>query len=167
MEVRDARPEDAPAIASVARASWHAAYDDLLGADVVDRTIDEWYGHKSLRDQVGTGAFLVAVADGEVVGFGQGGPDEDGDAYLPRLYVHPDHWGAGVGTRLLGTIAGRLLADGHERIALEVFAENDVGRTFYEGHGFEVVERTTETIGGREADILHMAAPLSSLADLD
>ncbi|ELZ12241.1 GCN5-like N-acetyltransferase [Halovivax asiaticus JCM 14624] len=37
---------------AVARESWHAAYDDVIGAETVDRTIDRWYALDSLADQI-------------------------------------------------------------------------------------------------------------------
>lgn len=164
MQLRDATPADAEAVAAVARASWHAAYDDVLGPEAVDATVDDWYDPDDLREQVHDGVFLVAEED-EVVGFAQGGParEPERDAFLPRLYVHPDRWGEGVGTALLGAVAERLLERGHERIRLEVFAENDVGRGFYESLGFEEVDRVAETFHGAEVTTLYLECDLADL----
>ncbi|WP_247729657.1 GNAT family N-acetyltransferase [Halovivax limisalsi] len=54
--VRDARPDDAATIQHVARESWHAAYDDIVGAETVDRTIDRWYALDSLADDIADAA---------------------------------------------------------------------------------------------------------------
>lgn len=173
MDIREAAPDDAPAIAAVARASWHAAYDDLLGAETVDATVDDWYDPEALREQVSreNAVFLVAVVDGSVVGFTDAGPagdnDPHADAFISRLYVEPDRWGAGIGTELTAAVARRLRAAGHETVWLEVFAENDAGKSFYEGAGFERVGATEETFGGTTLQTLSLAAPLASLAALD
>ena len=39
--IRPARPEDAEAIRETALASWHAAYDDLLGERTVEEIVEE------------------------------------------------------------------------------------------------------------------------------
>ncbi|MFB6221782.1 MAG: N-acetyltransferase family protein [Halolamina sp.] len=183
MRVRDAAPADAEAVATVARASWHAAYDDLLGAETVAATVDRWYDPPSLRAEIaaadgaertgdsatsanGPSFFLVAEGDGEVVGFTNAGPSGENapaDAFISRLYVHPDRWGAGVGSALTGRVARRLRDAGYERVWLEVFAENDVGRGFYESRGFERVGSAAEQFGGAERRTLHLATELSAL----
>ena len=174
MEIREATSADADAIAAVAGASWHAAYDDLLGSEIVAETVDSWYDVESLRagirEAAGAGAacFVVAAVDGEIVGFANAGPardrqaDPDGpDAFLSRLYVAPDRWGEGIGTDLLASVTRRLRDAGHERLRLEVFAGNERGRSFYGSQGFERVGSETETFGGREVETLQLSARLS------
>ncbi|GAB7093160.1 GNAT family N-acetyltransferase [Halolamina litorea] len=178
MEIRDAVPSDASTVAAVARESWHGAYDDLLGPETVARTVEEWYAPESIREEIGTAAaggsacFLVAVDDGEVVGFTNGGaardwasdPD-DPDAFLSRLYVAPGRWGEGIGTRLTAHLARRLRAAGHERVWLEVFAANERARAFYTSLGFTRIGHVTETFGGTDVATLHLAAPLDAVVD--
>lgn len=181
MELRDAAPADAEAIATVARRSWHEAYDELLGAETVDTTVDRWYDPESLRETTRGAAaadseltrektvFLVAERDGSITGFTNAGPasdsesDPDADAFLARLYVHPDHWGAGIGTALTGRLARRLRDAGYERVWLEVFAENDPGREFYESLGFERIGSQRETFGGTELTTLQLAMDVTAL----
>lgn len=176
MNVRDAKPEDAAGIAAVARASWHAAYDDLLGADTVEETVDSWYDADSLRAEIqeteeGVGCFLVADADG-VIGFANAGPargwegDPAGpDAFFSRLYVAPDSWGEGIGTKLTATVARRLADAGRKRVWLEVFEANERGRSFYESVGFERIGSVTETFGGRDVTTVHLSAPVPALVE--
>lgn len=181
MDVRDARPEDAEVIATVARASWHAAYDDLLGPETVDATVAEWYATDSLRAEIRQiaedhgGVFLVAVAndpadDGDVVGLANAvpasGDDPPADAFFSRLYVLPDNWGEGAGFDLTTAVRRRLLDVGHDSVWLEVFAENEVGRSFYEGLGFERFDAVDETMGGTTLTALHLRASLTKVAGL-
>lgn len=181
MELRDASPADAEAIAAVARASWHEAYDELVGAETVDSTVDRWYDPESLRETIAAAAgadsavtgeetvFLVAEREGAIRGFANAGPAPDSengpeaDAFLARLYVHPDHWGAGIGTALTRRLARRLRDAGYERVWLEVFAENDPGRGFYESLGFERVGSERETFGGTELTTLQLAMDVTAL----
>lgn len=185
MHVREASPADAEAVARVARASWQAAYDDLLGREAVDATVDEWYAPERLRAELeratettGT-VFLVAEPDTDgvagddppVVGFANAGSartdDDPAEAFFSRLYVHPDRWGDGAGTALTGAVGRRLRDAGFETVWLEVFAANDVGRSFYESLGFERVDAVEETFGGTTLTTLHLRAPVSVLIDRD
>jgi ribosomal protein S18 acetylase RimI-like enzyme len=175
MQIRDATPDDADRVATVARASWHAAYDEVLGAATVDGVVDEWYDAESLESQISEtddtdAAFLVAVADGELVGFANGGPareydsdPDEPDAFLSRLYVHPDVWGKGHGSRLAGRLARRLDDAGYERVWLEVFEANERAYGFYEALGFEQVGAVTETFGGTDVTTAHLAVDVSTL----
>ncbi|WP_440763820.1 hypothetical protein [Natronorubrum sp. DTA7] len=67
--VRDATPGDAASVREVARESWHAAYDEFLGADRVERITDEWYAVADLEGTITDAAerndvrFLVAAPE--------------------------------------------------------------------------------------------------------
>lgn len=163
MSIRPATPEDAPAVRRVARASWHAAHDHAVGEETVERVIDEWYATEDLRESIAREdrPMFVATSD-EVVGFAQGGPSEDGpaDAVVGRIYVHPEHWGGGHGSALLERLFERLRAAGHESVWLAVVADNEVGRSFYDGHGFEIHEARTVDLFGREVEDVVMVRML-------
>lgn len=177
MRIRDAEPADADRVAAVARASWHAAYADLLGSETVETVVDEWYARESLREQIrraeGTDtAFLVALVDGELLGFTNGGParnhendPDEPDAFLSRLYVHPDGWGEGIGTALTARLARHLAETGHERVWLEVFEANERAKGFYEALGFERIGAVTETFGGTDVTTVHLATAVATLVD--
>lgn len=195
MHVRDADRDDAETIASVARASWHAAYGGFLSEGEIDATVDEWYAPETLRRHIAAaGAFLVAEADGDDetdegggtdgkgAADGDGGADGDdagrllgfahvryapevGNVVIRRIYVHPDAWGEGVGTALLGAVARRF-ADDHEQLSTVVFAENEVGLSFSKRHGFEMIGQQTTAFGGEEHDERIVVADLDDLAGL-
>jgi ribosomal protein S18 acetylase RimI-like enzyme len=140
--IRPARTDDVTAIRTVARSSWHAAYDDFLGPETVDRTVDEWYALDSLRAVIEDSEHVVSVAedrDTAVLGFAHVGqsPEDDGLSELYRIYVRPERWGEGIGSRLLADVTERVT--GYDRLGLSVFTENEVGIEFYEREGFERV----------------------------
>lgn len=151
VEIGTATPDDAVAVQRVARESWHAAHDDVVGPDVVETAIDEWYDPESLAASMDRddGRFLVARADGILVGFAQAVlGDEDDPAYLARIYVAPERWGEGVGTDLLDRLERWLREAGADRLRLAVMADNEVGNAFYEERGYRVVdERETDLFG--------------------
>ena len=142
MSVRSATEADADAIQQVARESWHAVYDSILGPDRIDAKVDSWYDPERLVNDDITDPhrpFFVAVAEESVIGFVEAVPDEsDGDkAHLYRIYVVPEYWGRGVGSSLLEHIETTLKERGFVHLELSVLAENDVGVGFYESSGFD------------------------------
>ncbi len=97
--IRPGTPEDADGAARVHVETWQAAYAhalpvDQLAALTVDQRAPGW------RRWPPT---FVAEEAGAIVGFIDVGAsrDEDADAELFSLYVHPDSWGTGVGRALI------------------------------------------------------------------
>lgn len=161
MDVRPARDGDVPAVQRVASAAWHAAHADIAGADVVEEFLAEYYTVARLREDVADESRLFLVADdpgdggddgtdtGEsgaertgVVGFALALPaeGEPGVYALGRIYVHPDRWGEGVGSRLLERVETEVRERGASRLRLGVMAENTRAVEFYESRGFERVD---------------------------
>jgi ribosomal protein S18 acetylase RimI-like enzyme len=119
--LRRAGPADAAEIAEVFLASFHATYAFPLAH--TDADVGGW-----IRDEiVPTKESWVAVAGAEIVGF-----MVLGDAALEQLYVRPDWWRRGIGSRFV-VLAKERRADGLE---LYTFQENRPARAFYERHGF-------------------------------
>lgn len=149
--IRKAVTEDAEDIQRVARDSWHAAYDSVLGADEVDVTVDSWYDPARLVvDDIEDSDRLlfVAVVDDTIVGFVETIPDTSDDdlAHLYRIYVVSDRWGRGIGRSLLDHVETVLEEQGFGRVQVSVLAENDVGVKFYEATEFH---RTATTYNDR------------------
>ena len=84
--------------------------------------------------------FFVAEEDGEVVGFGELGP-ESGE--IQGLYVSPDVKGRGVGWQLLRTLEEKARARGLGSLSL-VASLNAVA--FYERAGYKPVGELTKTL---------------------
>ncbi|PSP94693.1 GNAT family N-acetyltransferase [Halobacteriales archaeon QS_4_62_28] len=153
--IRPASDGDVAGIQRVARTTWHATYDDILGSQTVDAQVNEWYA-----DDVITGSidddrtvYLVATVDERVTGYASAGPTDDADAAtLHAIYVLPDHWDDGIGSRLFEAVLKRLQERGFDQLRIYVLAENDRGRQFYERHGFSVTERDRVTLAGQHAD---------------
>ncbi len=79
----------------------------------------------------------VALRDGELAGFGAFTPES-----VMQLYVHVDHLGQGIGSRLLELAK----ANSSGRLWLHTFVSNTRAQRFYERHGFDVVERGFEPV---------------------
>jgi GNAT superfamily N-acetyltransferase len=78
---------------------------------------------------------VVAVADGEIVGFAGIGVARDeppGVGELYTIYVEPDAWGRGCGRALMAEMLSRLRAEGFSEAVLWVLEDNPRTRRFYE-----------------------------------
>lgn len=176
-DVRDVR-----AAIAVNRRGWRAAFEDILPAEALPDPGDvgeddiSWaqaaavYGEHADEERT---RYLVAESEGgAVVGYalfvrGAGTKDfvdpDAGEAELRALYVAPDHWDEGIGTRLLEAGIEDLPA-AIERLKLETFAANDRGRAFYRARGFEAVGRSTFEVEGTEYPTVVFARPVRESA---
>jgi GNAT superfamily N-acetyltransferase len=147
MVVRDAEPGDAEAVARVHVAAWQSAYEHVFGAEPL-RALDAGmerrtaYWRDILEAEDERAHTLVAVREGEVVGFAnmRASGDDDLDAELVgevlAIYVAPDSWGAGAGRMLMAEAVERLRASAFREAMLWVLEDNPRARRFYEIAGW-------------------------------
>jgi ribosomal protein S18 acetylase RimI-like enzyme len=86
--------------------------------------------------------FLVAVEGGRAVGTALGGYDGV-RGWVYHLAVHPDRRRAGIGRRLMRELELRLAALGCPKLNLQIRAENEPVRAFYERLGYAVEARVS------------------------
>lgn len=163
MRTRPARLGDVPGIQAVAKRTWRAAYADLLGEETVRaiRDHDGFYARERVESTVTAtdATYLIAVEDETVRGYADITWSEawtDRRAYVPvgsaelrALYVLPDRWREGHGTRLLDHVLAEL-PDDIDRLYVRYFAENDRARAFYADHDFREIAIGHEPIAGEE-----------------
>lgn len=173
--VRRATPQDVPAIQRIAHAGWRTAYGGFLDEAVLAHVREEWHTRDAIRRSVqrddvswfvacerdaGGGTAAVAGQGDEpggerVVGYASGGVPDDADhAVVGTLYVAPDRWGEGYGSAVFDRVVEALGDRDADRVEISVFAENDVGRSFYESRGFDVAAHTTEEIAGEPVEVV-------------
>jgi ribosomal protein S18 acetylase RimI-like enzyme len=143
LEIRPITDSDIDAVAVVHVRTWQVCYAGIIPDDYL-AALDPAVSAKRRRANLGMPgtATLVAVVDGEIVGFAAFGPyrptgdDSDpGRAELYALYVHPDHWGTGAGRALMTAAKAAMVAAGWTEMRLWVLAANERARRFYERAG--------------------------------
>lgn len=169
MHVRQAVPGDAAAIQRVAVRSHRAAYEPIVDDESLIEGVEregfatdlrEWLRTVTNREDV---VYLVceratATVDAPgIVGFALFACDDtmtadyvvvdDGVALLQSLYVDPDRWGEGIGSRLLAVGVGRLPGR-IDRLKLGVHSDNDRAQSFYRARGFGKVGETVYELEG-------------------
>lgn len=135
--VRPAEEADADSLGRVHAACWHETYDHLLSAAALSQLHPErlaamWRRYASQGPEYRQ---VVAVVDGEIVGFAGTGPGRDDDAprelELYAIYVLTAHHGSGAGQALLDA------AIGAEPSFLWIATDNPRAEAFYRRNGFE------------------------------
>jgi GNAT superfamily N-acetyltransferase len=146
VSVRLAWPDDADAVAEVQVAAWREGYAGVLPAEVLesfdaDAFAEAWRASvvkpRDARERV-----LIALERNLVRGFAvtipSPDPDSDpvADAEIAELVVHPEHRGAGHGSRLLHACADTLRSDRFSRVTTWVGAADDELRRFLTASGW-------------------------------
>jgi GNAT superfamily N-acetyltransferase len=112
----------------------------LQRLDTISEDDDAGRWERWLSDLPARAGTLVAVSDGEVVGFSSHGPSRDDPQVgeLFTIYVLPEEWGAGVGRALMQETLVRLRSHGFGEAVLWVLEDNPRTRRFYELAGWHV-----------------------------
>ncbi|MFB6094532.1 MAG: GNAT family N-acetyltransferase [Halanaeroarchaeum sp.] len=151
MDVREAEPDDAAAIRSVARNSLLSSYTGALDDETIEEAIEEWYGGDRLIDllEMETEQFLVAEEAGTILGFAELTVSDATDVgAIQWLHVDPDARGEGVGSALLEAAEESLEERDVARIEGAVLTTNVEGIAFYEDHGYVRGADQETTIAG-------------------
>jgi len=153
VEVREARLDDAPAIAQVHRESWRTTYAGILPLAVIAgeagrKSERSW--RRRLSAAVPESAHFIAEAGGGVVGFASCGPArhrlEGLESEIYALYVLQAWQRRGAGRALVRSCAAHFVRHGHFGFYLWVLKANRA-RLFYERMGGEEMAEKRERLG--------------------
>ena len=138
LTVRDARADDAAAIATIYN---QGIFDRIATLETVERTPEErvaWLAARGPRHPV-----LVAERDRVVAGWGSLNPFNPRKAYEYvadfSVYVERACRGKGVGSALLRALIARAEQLGYHKMVLSAFPWNALGMALYQKHGFRTV----------------------------
>jgi ribosomal protein S18 acetylase RimI-like enzyme len=147
--IRAATLSDADTIAALHAASWRSSYRGILSETTLGPGLDEerrkhWRG--KLADASAKDIVLLAGRLGFIAMWAEGDPGFG--AYIDNLHVLPGSRGGGIGRRLMGEAAHRLIARGERRAYLWVFDENVRTIELYLRLGGEIVEGGFDEVDG-------------------
>lgn len=143
--------DDAPALADVHVETWQQAYRGIFPDEFL-ASLDRRRREKWWRRFIEEGARVHVVGGDHAVGFCHAGKsDEDGWGEIFSVYVHPDHWGLGLGRELLLAGQQTIADESFPRALLWVLEGNERGRAFYERQGWSLGKPIRiEDIGGTQ-----------------
>ncbi len=149
--IRPATEADIPAIQTIARRAWEAAFHVFLTPQQMAFDLAREYSTEALQRQINTlrhSFYLLCVEPDEAVGFASVAPepDEPGVLKLHKLYLQPEAKGSGQGSRLLEFVIDLGRNQGFQTLRLLVNRSNEATR-FYLKHGFQIVRELDSDIG--------------------
>ncbi len=173
IRVREARPDDADALAAAHIEGWRVGYRGVVPDDYLDdpafaaSRLARWQAWTWGDDLPGAQVFVAELGE-RVVGFGFCGParvnptcdqissptggatsTELGEVYA--FYLHPDAWGSGAAPALMARCHEYLRDNGFERAVLWVLRDNPRARAFYEKSGWSATGRESQFTGPQTA----------------
>lgn len=129
--LREARPDDAEALAEIQRDASCAALAHIFPPELYPFPMDEvrqrWL--TALADP--ETSVLIAEIDERPIGLAGYRAE-----WLDGLYVVPEHWARGFGLALHDRVLERLRVRGSAQCHLWVLEDNHRARQFYERHGW-------------------------------
>ncbi len=147
--IREARIEDAAAIAKVHLEMWKYAYkgqlpDGYLNSLSCEKYFDRWVEKLSIDDPSRTILVCVDASD-TIVGFCSFGPsrakNSQGKGELYAVYVSPFYKRRGIGKLLMKTAVETLREFGYQKLILCVLKSNTDTHLFYEKMGWRRAEK--------------------------
>lgn len=161
--VRQATPEDIPAIREVAGQTWRETYTGHIPDADIDCFLDDNYGEQAMERtlaNLGEG-FLVAELNDGVAGYAMVGHNRGGEAELYAIYVVPDFHGLGLGKTLWRAAVATARRYGARSLGLWVLTSNDPARRFYERQGAVADEEREFAVGDGVVDEIHYSVNLA------
>lgn len=144
IDYRDATPDDAAALDTMAQAVWVKTFGHTASPEDIAAYLREAYGPegKLIRDLRERAArFRIALDENRIVGYAKLNvpwlPDpEPGALQLSQIYVDYDHHGSGLGKALLDWAIDAARAAQASALLLTVWENNHRAFRFYLKNGF-------------------------------
>ncbi|MBA4853643.1 GNAT family N-acetyltransferase [Emticicia sp. BO119] len=145
---------DISVIREIARKTWFATYEPILGTHQPQYMFDLIYSEEGLEEQMNAGQVFVLQSgiDSEMkeiqIAFASYSLKTESEKIykLNKLYLNPDLQGGGLGKKLLIEIERQIRNLGGEWLDLNVNRYNKA-KLFYERMGFEVIAEEDIPIG--------------------
>lgn len=165
ISIRLAKPADAPDMAEIHARSWEAAYKDIIPADYIkmkNATRPALFKRIITEDNKNQ---YVILADGKTVGIMCVARPQDDDLpdsffELHGIYLHPDYYRMGIGTKAIEFAFDLARSLGKKQMSLWVFAENTNSIRFYEKCGFAADGKTKIYNFGKDVESIRMRSDI-------
>jgi ribosomal protein S18 acetylase RimI-like enzyme len=149
--IRAARQADAPRMKALGVLGWETTYAAFVSpANRARYLAGDFWSLARLRAVISNAASASFVAEHNdtLVGFATFEPHGTGeDVELTRFYVDPHARRGGAGRALFDAGLAWAHARGARTLLVNVFADNAIGRAFYEKVGFQLTSLAPTTVG--------------------
>lgn len=145
--IRTMHVEDIPQVQDVAKKSWNATYEGIIPFEIQEKFLKVAYNDDRMKQRLERSFLFVAEIDSNVVGFANFSPvNDEGKAELGAIYLYPEYQGKGIGSALLQKGINEL--EGVEEIYINVERDNEIGKSFYDAKGFQVLKEFDDDFEG-------------------
>lgn len=153
--IRKMKEYDIPAVQAIAKKTWSATYEGIIPSKIQENFLNAAYSTERMIYRLNHSLLLVAEVKERVVGFANYTfVNSKGEAELGAIYIYPEFQGAGIGTALL--VEGVNELEGIKEIYIDVEEDNEIGKTFYEARGFQVVRTFEDDFDGHLLNTIRM-----------
>jgi ribosomal protein S18 acetylase RimI-like enzyme len=156
IEVRRAKPSDAPAIAATHDEAWRGAYQGVIPGPELDKLINR-RGPQWWDSAIRKGSRIAVLAFGDcIAGYANYGRNRarslyyDGEIY--ELYLRPEFQGLGFGRKLFTAARRDLLQSGLQSLVVWALSDNEPAVGFYRALAGKAVARSSERFGTKVLD---------------
>lgn len=165
--VRPCRMGDVSRVRRLLKASWHAAYDPILGERLALKRGQLAYSPINLAIWIAQSRWspqarkmLIATRGDMAVGLAMAQIDAP-EIVLWMLYVDPEWKGQGIGSTLLHTVVGSFAET--RAVRVEVLKDNVAAIEWYKAQGFEIYGETKNATGTPGVAAVYMDKKLDRL----
>ena len=140
---------DIDTLIPLARRIWHAHYPGIITPEQIDYMLERGYTRQVILDEIANqGVIWLAIRDGAaMIGFVALGPYAPQTMKLHKLYLLPEHHGAGIGARALAEVERIARDNAAATLLLNVNRHNAKAIRAYERAGWRVSEEVVADIG--------------------
>jgi ribosomal protein S18 acetylase RimI-like enzyme len=156
IEIRQAKPSDAEAVADAHDQAWRSAYQGIIPGVELDKLIGR-RGATWWNGAIRKGSRISVLVFGELIaGYANYGRNRarslsyDGEIY--EIYLRPEFQGLGFGRRLFSAARKDLAQSGLKSLVVWALSDNDPAVEFYRALGGRPVARSSERFGSKNLD---------------
>ncbi|HMV05292.1 MAG TPA: GNAT family N-acetyltransferase [Accumulibacter sp.] len=141
---------DVEAIIDLARVVWYDTYPAIISRAQIEFMLAQRYTAARIRGELQQAGIWwdQAHVGTQLAGFACSLLTANHELKLDKIYVDPQHQGAGVGARLIAQVAEHARAAACTTLILAVNKHNERAIAAYRRHGFVVREAVCVDIGG-------------------
>ncbi|GAM04092.1 GNAT family N-acetyltransferase [Novosphingobium sp. MBES04] len=162
MDLREAGPTDAVALAELGARSFTAKFGHLYRPEDLANFLAEAHSEENVAAEIANPAMpiMLALEDGRLLGYCKlklacGWPEHARGTKaieLKQLYTDPQATGRGIGAKLMNWALAKVRVEGADEIQLSVYSENPGAQKFYQRYGFEKVGDIFFMVGEKRDD---------------
>lgn len=154
MSIREAKPNDIPAISKLAKETYIATFGQTMSQEELIEAL-KTRSEEYFTDVIRTDTILVAEEE-KIVGFMQIGrvtitsvQASGRDLELIKIYIDENQQGKGIGKALMEVMLKHPRLNGIENIYLDVYDENKKAIGLYKKYGFKIIGKTPFKINNK------------------